>query len=124
MSANQLPSESGSTWLAQVIWNFPSARGDGLGRRERGGAGESGPRISADPGRHTLVADRRWATEAGVDLPVAKPAAGMDKLHGAFVGAPSTRGPKRRKSLPRGRLRPARGGGSEGVHAQVWMYGL
>jgi hypothetical protein len=39
MSAHQLPSESGSTWLAWVICNFPSTCRDRLELKERSGSG-------------------------------------------------------------------------------------
>jgi len=49
MSAHQLPSESGSTWLARVICSFPSSSRDGPGRQGTGGAGLGGQTRESAP---------------------------------------------------------------------------
>ena len=87
-----------------------------------GWAGESGPRIRADPGWGTLVAGQRRPVEAVVALPVAACEARVDILHGALVNASATEVSNRRNPLPGRRLKPDSACGWWCANTQAWVF--
>lgn len=86
-----------------------------------GWAGESGPRIRADPGWGTLVAGQRRPVEAVVALPVAACEARVDILHGTPVNASATGASNRRNPLSGRRLRLDSAYGWWCVNTQAWV---
>jgi hypothetical protein len=62
-------------------------RGPGAAGERNDGAGRSGPRVRAYPGRCAFVMGQPWAAEAGMPLPLAALLSGVDTLERSHVTA-------------------------------------